>query len=179
MTNGLTDAEARAALEEIEHGRRQIINEIDVPPWYWPGLAVGWIALGLATDVRNQWLTAGATLAFGAIHASVAHVAIGGRHRSTRLSVHPDVAGRHTPLLVIAGLIGLALLTTVGAIAASADGARHPATMVSVLVAVLIVLGGPRCMAALRRRAAAAAPAGPGPASPAPAGPDPRPDPSA
>jgi hypothetical protein len=158
MPNGLTDAEAKAALDEIEHSRRQVIDEIDMPRWYWWGLALGWIGIGLATDVNNPWLTTAATLAFGAVHASVAHVAIGGRHRTTQLSVHPDVAGRHTPLLVIAALIGLALVTIAATLAASADGARHPTTMASILIATLIVLGGPRCMAAVRRRAVRSTP---------------------
>ena len=154
MPNELTDAQARAALDEIERSRRQVIDEIDMPRWYWRGLALGWIALAVAIDLRNPWLTAIGTLAFGAIHASVAHVAIGGRHRTNQLSVHPDVAGRHTPLIVIGGLLGLTVLTIVGAIVADADGAGHPVTMVSVLVAVLILLGGPRGMAAVRRRLA-------------------------
>ncbi|HEY0397704.1 MAG TPA: hypothetical protein VGF00_04925, partial [Acidimicrobiia bacterium] len=82
MSNELTDAEAQAALDQIERSRRQVIEEIDMPTWYWRGLAVGWIALGVATDVRNPWLTVAATLGFGAIHASVAQVVIGGRRRT-------------------------------------------------------------------------------------------------
>jgi hypothetical protein len=47
-------------------------------------------------------------------------------------------------------------VVTVGAaLAASADGARHPVTMASVLVAVIILLGGPRLLAGIRRRALA------------------------
>lgn len=79
---------------------------------------------------------------------------VGGRHRTPQLSVRADVAGRYAPLLVIAGLVGLAALTIVVSVAASADDARHPVTMASIVVAVLIVLGGPRLMATIRRRAA-------------------------
>jgi hypothetical protein len=153
MTTGMTDAEAKAALEKIERSRRQVIDEIDMPPWYWWGLALGWILLGFATDLRHPWLTASATLVFGAVHASVSHVVLGGRRRTTQLSVHPDVAGRRTPLLVLLGLVGLGVLTIIVAVAATADHARHPVTMASIVVAVLILLGGPRFMAAIRRRA--------------------------
>jgi hypothetical protein len=153
MTNGLTDAEAKAALEEVERSRRKVIDEIDMPAWYWRGLAIGWIALGFATDLRNPWLTAIATLVFGAVHASVSHAVIGGRHRTTQLSVRADVAGRHTPVFVILGLIGLAVLTIIGSLAATAAGSDHPVTLASIVVAALIVLGGPRLMAAIRRRA--------------------------
>lgn len=153
MDTQLTEAEARAALAEIERSRRQIIDEIDMPRWYWWGLAVGWVGLGVITDLKHPWITVVATFIFGAVHASVAQMVLGGRRRTTQLSVSIDVAGRSTPLLVLAGLIGLAALTVGGALAASADGARHPVTIASVVVAILVVLGGPRLMLALRRRA--------------------------
>jgi hypothetical protein len=153
MTTGVTNAEARAALDEIERSRRQVIDEIGMPRWYWWGLALGWIALGFLTDLHHPWLTASVTLAFGGVHASVSRLVIGGRHRTTQLSVHAHVAGRYAPLVVLAGLVGLGALTVVGAVAASSDGARHPVTTASIGVAVLIVLGGPLLMAAIRRRA--------------------------
>ena len=126
-----------------------------MPRWYWWGLATGWIALGVVTDLRYTWLTAGATLAFGAIHSAVAQRVTAGRHRSTQLSVRAEVVGRHAQLLIFAGLVGLALVTIGGALAASADGARHPVTIASIVVALLILLGGPRLIAIIRRGAAA------------------------
>ncbi len=158
MTNGVTDAEARAALEAIERSRRQVIDEIDMPGWYWWGLALGWIGLGVLADLGHPWLTLGATGVFGSVHASVSGLVIGGRHRTTKLSVHADVAGRRTPLLVFAGLIGLTLLTIAGALAASADDAGHPVTIASIVVAVIVLLGGPQLMALIRRRAVQSAP---------------------
>ena len=153
MSNNTTDAEARAALEAVERSRRQVIAEIDMPRWYWWGLALGWIGLGVVTDLRNPWLTTAATVAFGAVHATVSQRVLGGRHRTNQLSVHPDVAGRHAPSVMIAALLGLAVVTIAGAIAASADGARHPVTIASIVVAALILLGGPRVTAAIRSRA--------------------------
>ena len=155
MEHDTTQLEARNALDAIERGRRRVIDEIDMPRWYWWGLALGWIALGYVTDLDHPWLTSAATLAFGAIHASVAPRVIDGRHRTDQLSVRRDVAGRHLPRLVIGALLGLALVTIAGALAANADGARHPVTIASVLVAVMIVLGGPQLVAAYRRRAVA------------------------
>jgi hypothetical protein len=55
--------------------------------------------------------------------------------------------------IVIGGLLALAALTTGVALAADADGARHPVTVASILVATIILLGGPRLMALIRRRA--------------------------
>jgi DNA-binding transcriptional ArsR family regulator len=49
--------EARAALDSVDRGRRQVIDQIDLPRWYWFGLAFGWIALGFITDLKHPWLT--------------------------------------------------------------------------------------------------------------------------
>lgn len=154
--NGATRAEARDAIATIERGRSHVIDEIDMPRWYWWGLAAAWVVLGVVTDLRYAGLTVAATIAFGAVHSAVAQRVTGGRHRSDQLSVRADVVGRHAQLLLFAGLVALALVTIGGALAASADGAGHPVTMASIVVALLILLGGPRLMATIRRGAARA-----------------------
>jgi hypothetical protein len=150
----ITPQEASAALDTIDRGRLRVIAEIDLPSWYWWGLALGWIALGFITDLKHPWVTAAATLAFGAVHASVAPRVTSGRHRTHRLSVRSEVAGRQVSRLVIGGVIGLALVTIAASLAVSADGARHPVTIASSFVAVIIVLGGPQLLTSVRRRAA-------------------------
>jgi hypothetical protein len=158
MERQVTPLEARAALETIERGRLRVIDEIDLPAWYWWGLGVGWIGLGFITDLGHPWVTSVATLVFGAVHASVAPRVVSGRHRSRSLSVRAEVVGRHVPRLVIGGLIALAAVTVAASLAASADGAGHPVTAASILVAVTIVLGGPQLLAAVRRKAGRTAP---------------------
>jgi hypothetical protein len=151
----VTPLEAEAALQAIERRRLRVIEEIDLPQWYWWGLALGWIALGFVADLGHGWLTTVATFVFGTVHATVAPRVITGRRRSRRLSVKAEVVDPRTPAFVIGGLIALAALTIAGALAADADGARHPVTTASVVVAVLVVLGGPRLLARIRRDAAA------------------------
>lgn len=155
MEPQITPMEARAALDAVDRGRRKVIDEIDLPSWYWWGLALGWIGLGVVTDLKHPWLTAAATLVFGAVHSAVAPRVASGRHRTPRMSVRADVAGRRTMQLVIGSVAALGAVTVGAALLASADGARHPVTMASVLVSVVIVLGGPRLLAAIRQRAAA------------------------
>jgi len=150
----ITAHEARAALDTLDRDRLRVIDEIELPRWYWTGLAVGWIALGFITDLKHAWITAAATLVFGAVHATVAPRVASGRHRTQRLSVSAELAGRHTVRLIIGALIALACLTIAGSLAASADGARHPVTIASMFVAVMIMLGGPMLLASVRRRAA-------------------------
>jgi len=157
MQSHVTPHEARAALDTVQRGRLRIVDEIDLPSWYWAGLALGWIGLGLLADLAPSWVTTVATFAFGAIHSTVASRVLSGRHRTRQLSVRADVAGRHAPRLVIGGLLLMTALTVAAALAARADGARHPVTIASIVVAVTIVLGGPRLLAVVRRKAARAA----------------------
>jgi hypothetical protein len=156
METRITPQEARAALDAVDRDRLRVIEEIELPRWYWWGLAVGWIALGFITDLKHAWVTAAATLLFGAVHAAVAPRVASGRHRGQNLSVRAELAGAHTFGLVLAGVIALGFLTVAGALAASADGARHPVTIARMFVAVIIVLGGPLLLASVRRRAAEA-----------------------
>ena len=153
MTNDITDADARSALTNIETRRRQIIAEIDIPRWYWWGVALGWVALGVITDFGIGWLTLAATFTFGAVHSAVAQHVLSGRHGSRQLSVRGDVVDRRLPVFVFSGLIALAAVTIVVAVLALAAGADHPVTIASIVVAVAVLLGGPRLVAAVRRRA--------------------------
>jgi hypothetical protein len=159
MTNYPSDAEARLALHGVEHARQRVIEQIGMPWWYWWGLAACWIGLGVAADLANPWVTLAATFAFGALHSFVSSRLLGGRQRTGDLKVRAEVAGRRAPLLIFGFLVGLGAVTVAAALLAYADGAGHPATITSALVAVAILLGGPRLMAAIRgdamRRAAA------------------------
>ncbi|MGZ4296840.1 MAG: hypothetical protein ACXVE4_06725 [Solirubrobacteraceae bacterium] len=154
MEHPVTPNEARAALDTVDRGRRHVIDEIDLPRWYWFGLALGWIVLGAITDLSHPWLTAAATLVFGAVHSTVAPRVVDGRHRSHRVSVRRELTGHQTARLVLGGVVALGFLTVGGSLALHADGARHPVTITSLFVAVIIVLGGPQLLAAVRRRVA-------------------------
>jgi hypothetical protein len=153
VTNGPSEKEAAIALEAVRRGQKKVITEIDLPTWYWWGLAGGWIGLGMVSDLHNPWLISAGTLAFGAAHASVAHWVVGGQQRSTQLRVSEEVAGCSTPFLIIGCLMVLVGFTIVGAVVDSSNGVSHPVTVASAVVAIVIVLGGPRLMGIVRRRA--------------------------
>jgi hypothetical protein len=129
-----------------------VIAEIDMPRWYWWGLAAGWVGLGILADLDHPWLTLVVTLGFGAAHAAVASHVLSGRHRSAQLSVRADVVDPHIPALVIGFLLVMVAATVVLALVANADGEQHPSIMASVVVAIVVVLCGPALMAAVRRR---------------------------
>jgi hypothetical protein len=153
VNNEVTEAEARSALSSIAYRRQQVIAEIDVPQWYWSGLAGGWIVLGVLADYGPAWATVAGTVAFGAVHAAIAPRILSGRHASPDVSVRSDVVSRRIPALVLGFLVLMTIATVALALIANADGARHAAILASVVVAALVVLGGPRLMDTVRRRA--------------------------
>jgi hypothetical protein len=149
----ISDTEARLALSSIERRRQQVLAEIGVPSWYWFVVAGGWVVLGILPDYGPAWATTTATLLFGAAHSTIAPRVISGRRGSPQLSISRDLVSRRIPALVIGFLIVMTVATVGLALLFNADGARHPAALASVVVAMLVLAGGPALLAAVRRRA--------------------------
>ena len=153
MAEHISRADASRALDDVELRRHQIVAEIDVPAWYWWGLALGWVGLGLVTIAEIPWLSVVATVGFGALHAAVSPRVIDGRHGSRQLSVRADVVSRHVRSLVIGFLITLVVVTVGIALVADALGAPEPVLIASVIVAIAVLSGGPQLIALVRRHA--------------------------
>src|SRR3978361_1969549 len=60
----LTSSEAADALAVAEPDRRQVLGRVGVPGWYWWSVALGWIALGVITDLRPPLVTSIASFVF-------------------------------------------------------------------------------------------------------------------
>jgi hypothetical protein len=153
MTDHVSAEEARSSLATVDLGRRRVLDEVALPRWYWAGLAVGWVVLGVLADSASPVVSGIATLVFGAAHAAVAPRVLDGRHGSRRLQVRAGLVPRRLPWLIIGFLVVLSAATVAGALAVSADGAQHPVTITSAAVAVAILLGGPQLLTVVRRRA--------------------------
>jgi hypothetical protein len=153
VTAPISDTEARLALSSIERRRQQVLAEIGVPAWYWFVVACGWVVLGILADYGPAWATTTATLLFGAAHSTIAPRVISGRRGSPQLSISRDLVSRRIPALVIGFLIVMTVATVGLALLFNADGARHPAALASVVVAMLVLAGGSALLAAVRRRA--------------------------
>ncbi|MGW5107687.1 hypothetical protein [Nocardia sp. NPDC004123] len=149
--DGITPDQARAALDAAGRARRQMAEEVGLPRGYWWGMGCGWVVLGVIGDVGPGWLAAVATLVFGAGHSALASRLLDGRHRTGRVQVSAEVAGRRTPLVVITMLLVLVALTVVAALLLDADGAGHPRTWSAVLIAAVIGFGGPELLRVGRR----------------------------
>jgi hypothetical protein len=143
------EADAQVALEEAERARQRVIDQIGMPWWYWGGLAGCWIVLGLLADLGAPAWAVTATVVFGAAHSAAFGRLLAGRRRKG-VEVRAEVAGRRAEVLVVGFLLGLVALTLALAFALGAAGEEHPVTWASVVVAVLILLGGPQVMARIR-----------------------------
>ena len=153
MAHDISSSEASLALQAIQQRRREVAASINVPGWYWPFLAAGWIGLGVLGQYGPAWASTTATVLFGAAHATIAPRAMSGRHPSSRVSISHDLADRQMPKVIIAFLLGMVALTVGIALLLNADGAGHPAILASGVVAALVLTAGPGLMAWLRTRA--------------------------
>jgi hypothetical protein len=150
--NDITQTEARLALDAVHQRKHEVLAEIDVPWWYWPGMAVGWAGLGALSDFGPAWATTVATIAFGAAHSMIAPRVLSGRRGSTRVSVRDDLVGRRIPVVILTFLVLMVILTIAVALLFNADGARHPATLAGCVIAVVILGAGPQLMSRIRAR---------------------------
>ncbi|MFN8075401.1 MAG: hypothetical protein U0Q15_08290 [Kineosporiaceae bacterium] len=157
-----TPSEARAALAEIVEVRRRAAARLHVPAWYWAGLAGGWVLLGALAETSHAWLTAAATLAFGAGQAAVAARVVDGRAGTPGIKLRRSATTTGLARHVLLGLVALTVLTTAAALALDADGAHHPAFASGVIGALVVALGGPLLVALTRERAARAVTSAPG-----------------
>ena len=153
--DGITPDQARDALAITENARRVVAAEVGLPRGYWWFLAAGWLALGALGQFGPSWLTTVATVAFGAAHSFFASRLLGGRNRTSGLQVSSSIAGRRTPIVVIAMLLGLVALTIGAALALQADDADHATLWAGLFVAAIVGLGGPEILKLLLRWARA------------------------
>lgn len=155
VMDNIAPDEAREALSAVNRARANVAEQVGLPRWYWWLMAAAWVALGVIGDTGPKWLVIAATLAVGATHSALASRLLSGQRRTDLLKVSANTAGGRTPIIVIVMLLALAALTVAAALTLHADGARHPATWASLVVASIVGFGGPEILATLRRWASA------------------------
>jgi hypothetical protein len=153
MTVPISESEAQFARSSIERRRQQVVAEINVPTWYWLFLAAGWVLLGVLADFGPAWATIVTTLLYGAVQAGISPRVLSGRRASPQLSIRGDLVSRRFPVLVIGFLLVMTAATVGVALVLHADGARHAAIWASVVVALLVLVGGPTLVSSVRHHA--------------------------
>jgi hypothetical protein len=151
----ISPEEARSALGVTADARRRVADEVGLPRLYWWVMAGAWVVLGVIGDLGPWWAASIATIAFGVGHSTVASRLLAGRRRTQGLQVSADVAGRRTPLIVIAMLLGLVAITIAAGFALDADGAGHAGIWAALFTAMIVGFGGPEVLRVLRRWARA------------------------
>ena len=142
-THPLDAADAARALAEIDRRREQVIRRKVFPRWYWWAHAA--LTIALATSLESGhgavvWIgVAGYTACAAAIDFPVSR-------RARAAAPRRDLAGpgstRRT-LMAVAGFVAVLLgVTLTTGLSLKAAGVAHPATIATVVGAVLFAVGG-------------------------------------
>jgi hypothetical protein len=141
--------EAARALAEIRRRQQQVIDQATVPGWYWWTVGALMVVLAIGVDIRST-AAIGATVPVFAVGLLAATgMAVRGQFRQARLR-NGLLDGRGVSAilsfaaLIVAGTLGLAF-------ALRAAGTHYPATLACLAGGIVMGLGGPVLMRALRR----------------------------
>lgn len=148
--NETTGDNARSALEAVDKVQQRVSDDIGLPRWYWWMTAAGWVALGVLGTFAPVWAAVTGTVLFGALNATLAGRLYDGTRGTAGVRLHRSAVSRRLPWLIIAVLMAGVLVTIGLALWLDADGAAHAGIVASVVVAVVIGLGGPEILRTLR-----------------------------
>ena|SRR5947209_4092992 len=140
--------EAESGLADIRAAQQLLIDRVAIPAWYWWGVAVLTVLLGLVVDRGSRTEVALAAVVFALVVAGATGWVIvgGGRVQVSRSLLAGEGAVR---IVAFVGLVvGVSL--AVG-FALRAAGAAYPATAATLVAAVCLAVGGPLLMRGLRR----------------------------
>jgi hypothetical protein len=148
MTERVPPDEAARALDEIRRRQAQVIDVATIPTWYWWAIGALMVGFAVAVDTRRP-----AAIGVGVSVFVVAVLALTLRvvTSALRTQLRNDLIGARG-VLAILGFVGLVVGVTLAvAFSLRAAGLPYPATVADAVGGVLLGLGGPRLMRALRR----------------------------
>jgi NADH:ubiquinone oxidoreductase subunit 2 (subunit N) len=139
---GAPGSDAAAELAEIQRRQEGVIKTALVPPWYWPVMAAGLVAIGAARDSHDAVVLAITIPLVVVVIAALIFATIPGVRRRVKVR---DAAQRSGPASVaLMGLIVLVAAVTVAtAIILTDDRVPHPLTISYAAGGVILVIGGP------------------------------------
>jgi hypothetical protein len=145
----LEAGDAAAELEEIDRRQARVIDAVLVPRWYWWLVGLLLVPIGVAVDSHQRTATAVVAILMALIIAGLTVWMISGAF--TRVRVHPATLGAPGSLFIV-GFVWLVVgVSLVVAFGLQAAGVAYPATIGTVLAAVMLIVGGPILMSRLRR----------------------------
>ena len=145
----LEAGDAARELAEIEKRQAGVIDAVLVPRWYWWAVGLLIVPIGVATDSHQRTATAVTAVVMALVIAGLSAWMISGAYPGAR--IHPATLGSAGALYIV-GFVWLVVgVSLVVAFRLQAAGVAYPATIGTVLAAVLLIGGGPILMSRLRR----------------------------
>ena len=145
----LETGDAAAELAEINRRQVGVIDAVLVPRWYWWAVGLLVLPIGLAVDSHQRTATAVVAVLMALVIAAISVWMISGAYPGAR--VHPRTLGGAGALYIVGFVwvvVGVSLAVAFGLQAA---GVAYPATIGTVLAALMLIGGGPVLMSRLRR----------------------------
>jgi hypothetical protein len=149
MGEELRPEEAARALAEIGQRQEQVIGLMTIPVWFWWATAALVVGLSAVVESRRPLVIGiGVAVFVVGLLALVGRVVLGSiRHAKPRNDLLPPAG-----VFAILGFVALTLAVTLpAAFAMKTAEVSYPATLSSLITAVLLVLGGPVLMRYLQR----------------------------
>jgi hypothetical protein len=149
MKDRLESSDAASELAEIERRQAGVIETVLIPRWFWWVVGLLLIPIGVAADSHERTATAVTAITIALVVAALSIWMITGRYRGAR--IHPATLGSAGSLYLVGFVwlvVGVSLLVAFGL---RAVGVSLPATIGTVLAAVLLIVGGPMLMSRLRK----------------------------
>ena len=145
----LEAGDAAAELAEIEKRQAGVIDAVLVPRWYWWVVGLLLLPIGLATDSHQRTATAVVAVLMALVIAGISVWMISGAYPGAR--VHSATLGGAGALYIVGFVWVVVGVSLVVAFGLQAAGVAYPATIGTVLAALMLIGGGPVLMSRLRR----------------------------
>jgi hypothetical protein len=145
----LEAGDAANELAEIQGQQAGVIDAVLVPGWYWWAVGLLIVPIGVAADSHQRAATALIAVVMALIIAALSVWMVSGAYPGAR--VHPSTLGSAGALYIVGFVwlvVGVSLVVAFGLQAARVG---YPATIGTVLAAVMLIAGGPILMSRLRR----------------------------
>jgi len=145
----LEAGDAAAELAEINRRQAGVIDAVLVPRWYWWVIGLLLVPIGLAADSHQRTATAVVAVLMALLIAGISVWMISGAYPGAR--VHPATLGGAGALYIVGFVWVVVGVSLVVAFGLQAAGVAYPATIGTVLAALMLIGGGPVLMSRLRR----------------------------
>jgi hypothetical protein len=148
MVEEMRPDEAADALAQVRARQKQVIDEAQVPVWYWWVIGVLMVAFTAAVESGEKMFIGVGTAVFvlGVVAATGFVI-----RRALQVQVRNDLLGLRGAGLIVGFVLATVAISLAVAFSLQAAGVGHPATIGNAVTATILIVGGPWLSRALRR----------------------------